>query len=279
MRFGQIRFENNITAALFEGDQARPIPGYTTVSLIRKAEAEGVSLVDLAREMAIHHSPPSTPAIPILPVEVWGCGCTYPEEPQSHAGERGKELYEEAYAGSRPQIFFKGTARICVGPGQPVGVRPDSTLTGPAPGLAVVLGRGGEVLGYTLGNDISAWDIQRANPLYLTQAKFYKGACALGPVIVTPDELPDLSCLQVTCSIEREGVQRFSETIPLARLSRSISTLIEYLLRSNPVPAGSVMLTGTGLRIREEAALAPGDTVIVRVPEIGELSNPVALAE
>ncbi|HOK44520.1 MAG TPA: fumarylacetoacetate hydrolase family protein [Bryobacteraceae bacterium] len=279
MRFGQIRFENNIAAALFEGDQARPIPGYTTASLIRKADAEGVSLIDLAREMAIHHSQPSTPAIPIFPVEVWGCGCTHPDEPRSHAGEPGEALYEQAYAGSRPQFFFKGTARICVGPGQPAGIRPDSSLTGPAPCLAVVLGRNGTVLGYTLGNDISAWDIARANPLYLTQAKFYKGACALGPVIVTPDELPDLSCLQITCSIERDGVQRFSETIPLARLSRSVNTLIEHLLRANPLPAGSVLLTGTGLRIQEEAALAPGDTVVIRVPEIGELSNPVALAE
>jgi 2-dehydro-3-deoxy-D-arabinonate dehydratase len=261
MRFGQIRFDNNITAALFEGDQARPIPGYTTVSLIHKAEAEGVPIAELAREMAIRHSEPFVPAIPISPVETWGCTCP------------------EAHADARPEIFFKGTARICVGPQQAVGIRPDSSFTAPGPSLAVVLGRNGNVLGYTLGNDLSARDLERENPLYLTQSRFYKGACALGPVIVTPDELPGLGDLEMSCSILRDGERRFSESIPLARLSGNVATLIEYLLRSNPVPAGSVLITGTGIRITEEAALAPGDTVAVRLPEIGELSNPAALAD
>ena len=49
---------------------------------------------------------------------------------------------------------------------------------------------------------------------------------------------------------------------------------MEFLLRSNPVPAGSVLLTGTGIIVPEEAALAPGDTVSIKIPEIGELSNP-----
>jgi 2-dehydro-3-deoxy-D-arabinonate dehydratase len=279
MRFGQIRFDNNITAALFEGDQARPIPGYTTVSLIHKAEAEGVPITDLAREMAIRHSEPFVPAIPIFPVEAWGCGCTYPDEPRSHAGQREEGLYAEAYADARPEIYFKGTARICVGPQQTIGIRPDSRFTAPEPSLAVVLGRNGKVLGYTLGNDVSAWDLERENPLYLTQSKFYKGACALGPVIVTPDELPGLGGLEMSCSILRDGERSFFETIPLARLSRNVATLIEYLLRANPVPAGSVLLTGTGIRITGDAALIPGDTVVIQLPEIGELSNPVALAE
>ncbi len=279
MRFGQIRFDNKITAALFDGDQARPIPGYNTVELIRKAEAEGVSITDLATEMAIRHSEPYVPAIPINPVEVWGCGCTYPSEPRSHAGQREEKLYAEAYAEARPEIFFKGTARICVGPGQPVGIRPDSSFTAPEPGLAVVLGRNGNVLGYTLGNDISAWDLERENPLYLSQSKIYKGACALGPIIVTTDEVPDLNGLEMSCAIVRDGERRFFDSVPLARLSRTVTTLIEYLMRANPVPAGSVLLTGTGIRISESAALAPGDTVAVRIPEIGELSNPAALVE
>lgn len=279
MRLGQIRFENKITAALVEGDEARPIPDYTTAELIRKAEAESVALSDLAKEMAMRHSEPFIPAIPIHPVEVWGCGCTYPSEPRSHAGQREEGMYTEAYAQARPEIFFKGTARICVGPGQAVGIRPDSEFTTPEPGLAVVLGRNGNVLGYTLGNDISAWDLERANPLFLAQSKTYKGACALGPVIVTPDELPDLNGLELTCTVLRQGQTRFSETVPLAHLSRTVPALLEYLLRANPVPAGSVLLTGTGIRIAEEAALAPGDTVAVRIPEVGELSNPAAVVE
>jgi 2-dehydro-3-deoxy-D-arabinonate dehydratase len=279
MRFGQIRFDNKITAALFEGGQARPIPGYNTVELIRKAEAEAVPVAELAKGMAIRHGEPYVPAIPIYPLEVWGCGCTYPSEPRSHAGWRQEEMYAEAYAEARPAIFFKGTARVCAGPGQPVGIRPDSRFTAPGPSLAVVLGRNGNVLGYTLGNDISAWDLERENPLYLAQSKIYKGACALGPVIVTADEMPDLGGLEMSCTVLRGGERRFFDSVPLARLSRTVTALIEYLMRSNPVPAGSVLMTGTGIRMTENAALAPGDTVVVRIPEIGELSNPAALVE
>ena len=53
--------------------------------------------------------------------------------------------------------------------------------------------------------------------------------------------------------------------------------MIEFLLRSNPVPAGFVLLTGTGIIVTEEAALAPGDVVSIKVPEIGELSNVASL--
>ncbi len=100
-------------------------------------------------------------------------------------------IYGKAYGHERPEIFFKGTARVCVGPGQDIGIRFDSKLTAPEPELALILGRKGQVLGYTLGNDVSAWDIERENPLYIPQSKIYTGSCALGPVIVTADEITD----------------------------------------------------------------------------------------
>jgi 2-dehydro-3-deoxy-D-arabinonate dehydratase len=277
MRFGQIRFENKITAALFEGDRARPVPGYSMVALIRKAEAESMPLTVLAAQMASRHSEPFVPLIPINPVEVWGCGCTYQESGECPGARDQAGAYAQVHAQARPVIFFKGAARVCVGPGQPVGVRFDSRFTAAEPGLAVVLGRQGGILGYTLGNDVSACDLERENPLYLAQAKSYTGSCALGPVIVTPDELPEVSGLELSCTVQREGRRQFFDQVPLARLARTIAGLVEYLLRANPVPAGSVLMTGTGVRITEEAALAPGDTVLVRLPEIGELSNPVAV--
>jgi 2-dehydro-3-deoxy-D-arabinonate dehydratase len=277
MRLGQIRFDNKITAALFEGDRARPVPGYSMVALIRKAEAESIPLTVLAAQMASRHSEPFVPLIPINPVEVWGCGCTYQESGECLGARAEASAYAQVHAQARPVIFFKGTARVCVGPGQPVGVRFDSRFTAAEPGLAVVLGRQGSILGYTLGNDVSACDLERENPLYLAQAKYYTGSCALGPVIVTPDELPELSVLEMSCTVQREGRRQFFDNVPLARLARTIAGLVEYLLRANPVPAGSVLMTGTGVRITEEAALAPGDTVLVRLPEIGELSNPVAV--
>lgn len=279
MRFGQIRFDNKITAALFEGEQARPIPGYSMVELIRKAEAESVPLATLAAQMASRHSEPLVPAIPINPVEVWACGCTYEARVASAHGQEERGVYAQVFAQARPEIFLKGTARVCVGPGQPVGIRFDSKFTAPGPGLAMVLGRKGNVLGYTLGNDVSAWDIERENPLYLAQAKIYAGSCALGPLIVTPDELGELSGLEMTCEVLRDGQRHFFDSVPLARLARTEAALVEYLLRANPVPAGSVLMTGSGIAITEDAALAAGDTVIVRMAGIGELANPAAVVQ
>ena len=58
---------------------------------------------------------------------------------------------------------------------------------------------------YTLANDVSAWDIERENPLYLPQSKTYTACCALGPVIVTVDEIADARALEMTCTVRRGG--------------------------------------------------------------------------
>jgi 2-dehydro-3-deoxy-D-arabinonate dehydratase len=60
---------------------------------------------------------------------------------------------------------------------------------------------------------------------------------------------------------------------------RKFDQLIGYLRRSNRVPSGSVLLTGTGIIVPEEAALEPGDVVSISAPAIGELSNPAAVVE
>ncbi len=279
MRLGQIRFENNITAAVFEADMARPIPGYTTVGLIRKAATESVTLPELAEELASRHCEPCQPMIPISPIEVWACGCTYESSATFRDGEQGAQsgIYGQVHSHERPEIFFKGTARTCVGPGQPIGIRFDSKFTAPEPELAVILGRRGEALGYTLANDVSAWDIERENPLYLPQSKIYMGSCALGPVIVTADEIPDPAKIEMTCTIQRGTEATFTGQVSLSRLSRRIENLIEFLLRANPVPAGSVLLTGTGIIVPQAAALAPGDVVTISASVLGELSNPATV--
>ncbi|HEX8984233.1 MAG TPA: fumarylacetoacetate hydrolase family protein, partial [Bryobacteraceae bacterium] len=133
--------------------------------------------------------------------------------------------------------------------------------------------------GYTLANDVSAWDIERENPLYLPQSKIYTGSCALGPVIVSASEIPNPALLEMTCTVTRAGVTRFSGGVSLGRLERRIGYLIEYLMRANPVPAGSVVLTGTGIIVPQEAALAPDDSVSIRVEQIGELTNTAALVQ
>jgi 2-dehydro-3-deoxy-D-arabinonate dehydratase len=250
MRLGQIRFENHITAAVIEGDRARPVPGYSLIDLVHKAEAEGMGLRDLASQLAMHHAEPCTFAIPIHPPEVWSAtpgpaGCT---------------------------ILFKGVARVCVGPGQPVGIRFDSRLTTPGPALAVMLGRRGEPFGCTLANDLWARDVEQD-----ARARTYRGACALGPVIVTLDELAGAAAIEIECTVERQGRTVFSGAVRVA-LPLSLAP-IECLLRANPVPTGSLVVLSAPVEGVERAALSAGDTVIIRSPQIGELSSPAAVVE
>ena len=279
MRLGQIKWNGAVTAALFEGGKARPIPGFPLYELLCSAERDGEPVDALASRLASQTAVVSPPLIPIHPPEVWGCGCTYESSAAFRDAEHGTRegFYAHVYRDQRPEVFFKGTARVCVGPNEAIGIRSDSQFTAPEPELAVLLGSRGRVIGYTLANDVSAWDIERQNPLYLTQSKIYRGACAFGPVFVTPDELGDLRALRMTCHVERAGRTLFSGEVGLDKLNRTIETLIEYLLRCNPAPAGTVLLTGTGIIATQEAALAPGDIVTIAIPQIGELRNPAVV--
>jgi 2-dehydro-3-deoxy-D-arabinonate dehydratase len=177
------------------------------------------------------------------------------------------------YRDPRPEIFFKGTARTCVGPNGVIGIRPDSKFTAPEPELGVVLGSRGTIIGYTLANDVSAWDIERENPLYLPQSKIFRGCCALGPVLVTADDVPDPYKLKVNCTIRRGQDVLFSGETTVGMMKRRIEELIDFLFLANTVPDGTVLLTGTGIIQTEEAALQESDLVEITIPEIGTLRN------
>lgn len=279
MRLGQIKWDNNTVAAIFEPDgTARPIPEYNLYDLIRIAEMERAALKDVAKRLASTHREKAQPLLPIYPREVWACGCTYKMSASFRDAEHGTRegFYAYVHTQPRPEIFFKGTARVCVGPDQNIGIRADSKFTAPEPELALLLGKQGNVLGYTIANDVSAWDIERENPLYLPQSKMYTACCALGPWIVTADEIADPYSLEVSCTVVRGGTTTFSGRVSTSEIAKKFDTLIEYLLRSNPVPAGSVLLTGTGIIVTEEAALAPGDIVEIEVSGLGTLRNTAA---
>ncbi len=281
MQLGQIKSNGAAIAAVFEEGRARPIPEHKMLDLLRRAETQGETLSKLAARLASRHGEEASPILPISPPEVWACGCTYETSASFRDAEHGTRegMYGYVYREPRPEIFFKGTGRVCVGPGRSIGIRPDSRFTAPEPELAVILGSRGRIAGYTLANDVSAWDIERENALYLPQSKVYDGCCALGPVLVPVEDVPDPYALEMTCTVTRDGKELFAGSVSTARLHRRIETLIEYLLRANRVPCGAVLLTGTGIIVPQEAALAPGDVVTIRIPEIGELSNPAAVAE
>jgi 2-dehydro-3-deoxy-D-arabinonate dehydratase len=247
--------------------------------LIRQAEREHITLAQAAQRAAMDRVDKLEPVIPLHPKEVWGCGCTYEASAAFRDAEHGTRegFYAAVYKADRPEVFFKGTARVCVGPRQAAGIRADSVFTAVEPELAVILGSQGGVIGYTLADDVSAWDIEQANPLYLPQSKTFSGCCVLGPVILTPDEVPDIRALTMHCRITRGGKVLFEGSTPLTRLGRSIDSLIGYLMRSNPVPSGSVLLTGTGIIVPREAALEAGDEVRIAAEPFGELIHTAAV--
>ena len=124
-----------------------------------------------------------------------------------------------------------------------------------------------------MANDVSAWDIERENALYLPQSKTYDCCCALGPVMVTADAIPDPYALDMSCTITRGGQEIFSGAISTSKLHRKVEDMVAALTRSNHVPCGTVLLTGTGIIVTAESALASGDVISIRIPEFGELRN------
>ena len=95
----------------------------------------------------------------------------------------GGSFYDCVYDAARPELFFKATPHRVVGPGGAVRIRRDSRWSVPEPELALVVNARGRIVGCTVGNDMSARDIEGENPLYLPQAKVYAQSCALGPAM------------------------------------------------------------------------------------------------
>jgi 2-dehydro-3-deoxy-D-arabinonate dehydratase len=213
-------------------------------------------------------------ALPVTPPEVWGAGVTYKRSADFR--EEGTGIYDRVYAAPRPELFFKATAARCVAHGQAIGRRRDSTFTASEPEMAIVVGASGAILGFTLANDVSAWDIERDNPLYLPQSKCYAGCFALGPVVVTADAIADPLALTLHCSVHRNGREVFSGSASTSQLKRPLGELVDWLRRSNPIPDGTVLSTGTGIIQPMDVGLEEGDAVSISCPEIGTLTNPVA---
>jgi 2-dehydro-3-deoxy-D-arabinonate dehydratase len=287
MRLGQIRQGDRLVAVIVGQKtgrfknvwEVRPVcDPWSLVDLIQRAESSGATLTDFAES----HATAAVEAeleIPIAPLEVWAAGSTY----QASTARRDEEhktsgkLHSHVYESERPELFLKGTARTCVGSGAVIGMRVDAKVTAPEPELAIVLGLQGKILGYTLANDVSARDIERENPLYLPQSKVFTASCALGPTIVTADEVEDPYSLEIRCRIVRNGQTIFEESSSTARMNRKIEDLVEFLYRSNPVPGGSVLCTGTGIMVGDDSALQPGDVVTIECPAIGTLTNSAAV--
>jgi 2-dehydro-3-deoxy-D-arabinonate dehydratase len=215
---------------------------------------------------------------PFDPPEVWCAGVTYERSRDARVEESVVEdVYTLVYDAPRPELFLKDAGmRRTVGPGRPIGIREDSRWNVPEPEIGIVIGRNGRIAGFTIGNDVSSRDIEGANPLYLPQAKVYAGACAIGPAVIVPTEERAYE-LTVRVTDEWARVVYEGET-STSRMRRTFAELVEWLLRDNPVPPGSVLLTGTGIVPPDSFTLLPGHRVEITVPGFGTLANRVARA-
>jgi 2-dehydro-3-deoxy-D-arabinonate dehydratase len=216
---------------------------------------------------------------PIGSQEIWAAGVTYyrsrvarMEESETAAGG---DFYDKVYHAERPEIFFKGTPNRVAGHRQNVRIRGDATWSIPEPELTLVINCRGEIIGYTIGNDMSSRDIEGANPLYLPQAKVYHRSSAIGPgILLQKTPLPPSTTIAL--EIARAGDVVFAGDATLEQMKRMPEELVEYLFREDSFPCGAFLMTGTCIVPPNDFTLQSGDEVRITIEPIGTLINTVA---
>ncbi|AMT71797.1 fumarylacetoacetate hydrolase family protein [Mycobacteroides immunogenum] len=236
---------------------------------------EGEDGTEIAREIAEH--PFGTPTFtgrqwpladvrllaPILASKVVAMGKNY----AAHAAEMGGAPPES------PVIFIKPNTSI-IGPGLPIQLPPSASEVHHEGELAIVIGRpckdvpaaraAENILGYTIGNDVSARDHQRTDGQW-TRAKGHDTFCPLGPWIVTD---LDPSDLEIRTEVNGEVGQRSRTSL----LLHDVGAIVEWVSAVMTLLPGDVILTGTPEGV---GPIVDGDTVSVTIEGIGTLSNPV----
>jgi 2-dehydro-3-deoxy-D-arabinonate dehydratase len=218
-------------------------------------------------------------APPVEQQEVWAAGVTYLRSKTARMEESdfSATAYDRVYDAERPEIFFKSIAEKVVTSGDPVGIRRDARWSVPEPELALVVNSRGQIVGCTLGNDMSSRDIEGENLLYLPQAKVYDRSCAIAPWIVLGAAESQVREWSIRSAIHRNGRQVFSGETKVGNIKRSFEELASYLCRSQKFPHGVILLTGTGIVPPDDFTLNEHDVVEIEIPEIGVLQNPVVI--
>lgn len=229
-----------------------------------------------------------TPSVPLAEIslltpverqEVWAAGVTYLRSKKARMEESdfSANAYDKVYDAPRPEIFFKSLPEKVVHPGDAVGIRADATWNVPEPELTLVVNSRKELVGVSIGNDMSSRDIEGENLLYLPQAKMYERACAVGPCIVTGADETAIRQWTIGVEIIRGGETVFSGDTSINNIKRTFDELLEYLGRSQSFPHGAMLLTGTGVVPGDEFTLAAEDRIRITVSGVGTLENPVAI--
>lgn len=212
---------------------------------------------------------------PIDQQEVWAAGVTYKrsQSARMEESETAADCYDRVYRSPRPELFFKASPHRVSGPNEPLRIRYDSQWNVPEPELALVLNSRLELVGFTIGNDMSSRDIEGDNPLYLPQAKVYDQCCGLGPCVTLSEAMPPVAATEISLTISRDERVVFAETIGLEQMARRFDELIGWLGRDQSFPDGVFLLTGTGIVPDSSFTLAADDVVEISISGVGTLRN------
>jgi 2-dehydro-3-deoxy-D-arabinonate dehydratase len=276
MQLCKVEFENQARPGFLENGTVRLTKTRTSLNEILHGSDPLRRMRELASESVA--TIPVSQARFLPPVdrqEIWAAGVTYKRSREAREREStgAAHFYDLVYTASRPELFLKSTPTRVVHSGGTVRVRRDSRWTVPEPELALVVTPELRIAGYTIGNDMSARDIEGENPLYLPQAKIYDGACALGPAITLVEDMPPLETIAIRLSIERGPSIAFSGATSLAAMKRRPEDLVSWLGRETIFPDGVVLLTGTGIVPPDDFSLQSGDVVHIEIDGIGRLTN------
>ncbi len=258
-------------------------PGGAAVTLTEILEADAPEArANALRDPQARPIPVASAALlaPLEQQEVWAAGVTYKRSrtARMEESESAATLYDRVYDSARPELFFKATPHRVSGPGEALRIRHDSLWNVPEPELALVLNSQLQLVGCTVGNDMSSRDIEGENPLYLPQAKTYDACCGLGPWITLASAMPRLEETGIRMAVVRRGTDAFAGKTSVSQMARSFDELIGWLKRDNSFPNGVILLTGTGVVPDSDFTLERDDVVEITIDGIGTLSNPIVQA-
>jgi 2-keto-4-pentenoate hydratase/2-oxohepta-3-ene-1,7-dioic acid hydratase in catechol pathway len=210
---------------------------------------------------------------PVAPPRIFGIGVNYAE----HAAESKTETQ------AVPTVFIVLSSAV-VGPGDNVVLPRASAKVDYEAELAVVIGKPGyqvpaakameHVFGYTIMNDVSARDVQRATTQW-SLGKSFPTFAPMGPWIVSKDEVGDPHELDISLTIGGEKLQNSNTSLLIFK----VPALIEYISGITPLQVGDVISTGTpagvGMGRTPQRWLKPGEEMVIEIARIGQLRNPL----
>ena len=255
MRIARFTYESQQIFGIVEGD-----PGAEVIALV-EGDPLYTKVTPTGQHLPLTEVKLLAPVIPRS--KVVGVGRNYAD----HAAELGNEVPAE------PLLFLKPNTTV-ISPADPIGHPSQSTDVHYEGELAVVIGRicrdvpvervPEVIFGYTVGNDVTARDLQRSDDQW-TRAKGFDSFCPLGPWIVTDLDIADLA-VTTTLNGELKQAGRTSSMV------HKVPDLIAYITSVMTLLPGDVILTGTPAGV---GPMKPGDEVSVTVEGIGTLTNPV----